>query len=510
MNEDILKIIKEGAGLSNEYIIANGGVEGAPIRIPKIDDIFTLNEKGDKYIFSDEKWRKYLESDTQFFYEPEELIFYCWNGYYYQELTEGRMITVINDILPRGQRTLAILKKAVEFIKMSRTMLNFNEFSSGINFLNGFMVSTNPQKNKFEFVPKEEQHQMCFSPRSMLPFDYDPDAKCPVWDDMLDRMFKNFADPAGTKIAMQMFLGSMLDTTARIRCAMIMQGTGKNGKGVITGIMDDMTGGYSKTTSFAELDSRFGMTDFDKYKLIIIPEGGSEDKLPDRNFKSIVSHDKIAVEAKGGKYFSMRPTCKLLISVNWLPKLVSPEEAVRERMFLLKLTEQFKGSDMDVNLSKKLEKEYPGLFNYLMVGCQMAREADYKIPRTLQMEHDLNTWFDRDDSVATYLATDRWKRSKFIVAMRGDSNGDYKFLMNELHNDYLQYCEDSPSTGRGKSTRFADHLIMYMGCGEYKKKGSHNKPEITNIVEFLKKENVVRLNCDLFLPGDDISGLVQS
>ncbi len=280
-----------------------------------------------------------------------------------------------------------------------------------------------------------------------LPFEYDPQAKAPIFEAYLNRVLP---DPERQRVLAE-YLGYIFvkhgSKVLKEEKALILYGTGANGKSVFFEVVNALLG--KENVSSYSLQS---LTDKSGYYRAMIANKlvnyASEinDKLEAALFKNLVSGEPVEARLPYGQPFILRQYAKLIFNCNELPKDVEHTHAFFRRFLIIPFDVTIPESEQDKNLHNKIiDNELSGVFNWVLEGlnrlleqgrfsdCQAARQAveQYKI---------------ESNSVQMFISENEYKSSPTR----------YK-LIKELYKEYRIFCTDEGITPF-KKTNFIKQL----------------------------------------------------
>ncbi|MBR2152415.1 MAG: hypothetical protein IJ944_03910 [Clostridia bacterium] len=242
-----------------------------------------------------------------------------------------------------------------------------NENKDFINLKNGMLQLS---------TMKLLEHSKEYYSTVQLPFKYDPDATCEQFQKYLESVFEN--DEERTSLLQEWF-GYLLTCETKAQKALVLYGSGSNGKGVCSSIIEALVGRENISyASLADLSNQFiRATLFDKQLVMC-----SENEISSFNtqyFKQIVGGDTcITASHKNKKPFEFFPYCKIVMSTNNLPDTRDRTDGFYRRLQFIHFSKYFSEEEKDVNLTEKLKTELPGILNWALVGLQRLRENDYR------------------------------------------------------------------------------------------------------------------------------------
>lgn len=372
---------------------------------------------------------------------------YLYNGTFWNELDKETFQKFLGEAAER----MGVVKFSARFYQFREQL--FKQFLATaylptpesdkntvlINLQNGtFEVS--PQGTKLR--PFDRSDFLTYQ----LPFKYDPKAKAPIFEAYLNRVLP---DPERQRLLAE-YLGYVFikhGGRLKLEKALILYGTGANGKSVFFEIVNALLGPENVSSySLQELTDDTGY-----YRAMIankLVNYASEisGKLQADNFKKIVSGEVIPARLPYGKPMNLTNYAKLIFNCNELPKEVERTEAYFRRFLIIPFDVTIPEHEQDKNLHAKIiENELSGVFNWVLEGlnrllrqkgfseCKAARQAieEYKI---------------ESDSVQMFLNEQEYK-----VSIQSE------IPLKDMFNEYRNYCFENGFKACSLRT-FADRL----------------------------------------------------
>ncbi len=264
-----------------------------------------------------------------------------------------------------------------------------------------------------------------------LPFDYDPTAKASKFQKHLDKVLPD----KESQILLAEYLGYvfMPQETLKLEKALLLYGSGANGKSVLFDIMAALFG-KDNITSF----SLRSLTNENGYYRAILANklvnytseiGGT---LETAVFKQLVSGEPVEARLPYGVPFVMEQYGKLIFNCNDLPKDVEHTDAYFRRFIIIPFIVRIPDDEQDKELAKKIiHDELSGVFNWVLDGLKrlLAQRNFSKCEAAL---NQLETYRRESDNVQMFL--DEESLEKSIEAP--------KFL-KEIYAQYSQYTRVS-------------------------------------------------------------------
>ena len=266
-----------------------------------------------------------------------------------------------------------------------------------------------------------------------IPWDYTPDATCPLVDNVLNRLSCNDAE---IRALLEEVAGACLyrDNKLGGGKAAILVGDKHNGKSTYIEMIQAMLGDANiSTLDFKELDDKFS-TAMLFGKLANLGDDISDSFKEDvAMFKKIVTGQTIKAEMKGQNPFQFTPYAKLIFSANNIPRMKDPTGAAMRRLLIIPLNAKFLPTDpeYDPQIKTKLaQKEAVEYFIQLAISG---------LKRVLKNQHF--TVSQKEQQAKANYEQENNPILAFIEDCRND-NGEIEGIYNEATSEvYLHYEE---------------------------------------------------------------------
>lgn len=246
----------------------------------------------------------------------------------------------------------------------------FNPNKALLNFPNGmFNIESG------ELAPHSREHYS----NIQMTYNYDATAVCPLWEQFIDDVTDG--DTQRQMLLQEMF-GYCLLRDSRYQKCFCLIGTGANGKSVLLSILEAMIG--SANTSHIEI--AFLNSEFQRIRLLNSMVNICNDMKTDvcgteAYFKAIVAGDPINGCLKGKDLVDFRPYCKMVFAANQMLTARDVDNAFMRRICFVNFPIEFvdvplksNQKQRDSELTAKLLKELPGIFNWAFNGLKCLRE----------------------------------------------------------------------------------------------------------------------------------------
>jgi putative DNA primase/helicase len=211
---------------------------------------------------------------------------------------------------------------------------------------------------------------------SAVEFDYDPEARCPRWEQFLEEIFPD--DPEAQSCIEEQ-LGYGMTNETKFEKGALWIGERRSGKSTLTWIQEQLVGaGAYVSLSFQTWtkteNSRAGLIG---KKVAVFPDtrlkpsrvfgrsgfdAGGLDHQSAELLLNIIGRDRISIGQKYKENWEGQPTAKIIITSNVAPNLQDEGRVLESRFIKLEFKQSFYGRE-DIDLRSKLVAELPGIAN---------------------------------------------------------------------------------------------------------------------------------------------------
>ncbi|MGH1569853.1 phage/plasmid primase, P4 family [Methylobacterium sp. P31] len=289
--------------------------------------------------------------------------------------------------------------------------------------------------------------------------EFHPHAWCPKFKKFADQVFDGDNDKI--EYARQA-IGYTLTGSVEAQVMFILIGSGANGKSVFLNLLQALMGDYGTSLpahsimqpKFAN-DKTDDLASLDGKRFAFATEGEAGDKLAVAKIKRMTGGDMMSVKRLYKDYFNLKPEFKLWFASNELPQISGNDDAIWRRIHVIEFPVTFKPEERDPKLLATLKGELPGILNWALEGLRQIGElkGDFLAPPE-SVKHSTAEYRSGNDNISDFIEG----------ACVRDPNG--RIMMGELHERYVEYCENSGSDPMNKIT-FSKSLNR-MGFGVHK------------------------------------------
>jgi putative DNA primase/helicase len=266
-----------------------------------------------------------------------------------------------------------------------------------------------------------------------LPFEYNPQAKAPIFEAYLNRVLP---DKERQKVLAE-YLGYVFikhgSNTLKEEKALILYGTGANGKSVFFEIVTAMFG--RQNISNYSLQSLTEEKGFYRAKIsnkLVNYASEINGKLETSLFKAMVSGEPVEACLKYGQPFTMEDYAKFIFNCNELPKDVEHTIAYYRRFLIIPFDVTIPEHEQDKNLHAKIiEKELSGVFNWVLEGLNRLLEQK-RFSECEAAQNAVEKYRIESDSVQMFLNEHGYKVS-----------ATNEMPLKDMFSDYRNYCIES-------------------------------------------------------------------
>jgi putative DNA primase/helicase len=264
-----------------------------------------------------------------------------------------------------------------------------------------------------------------------LGFDYNPTAKCPMFEAYLNKVLPEKA----LQNILAEFIGYVFVSpkVLKLEKTLLLHGGGANGKSVFFEIINALLGS-ANVTSFS-LKSLTDENGYFRAKLansLLNYASEISGKLESSMFKALSSGEPVEARLPFKEPFLLTDYAKLMFNVNELPRETEQTHAFFRRFCIVPFNVRIPEAEQDKRLSSKIIEagELSGVFNWVLAGLGRLLEQG-----------------GLTDSPTATAALDQYKLESDSVQMfladREHAPGTARTLpLQSLFNDYRVFCSD--------------------------------------------------------------------
>ncbi|CAA7386977.1 DNA primase family protein [Chryseobacterium fistulae] len=265
-----------------------------------------------------------------------------------------------------------------------------------------------------------------------LPFKYDPQAKAPLFQVYLDMVLP---DKESQKVLAE-YLGFVFikhgNNTIKEEKALILYGTGANGKSVFFEVVNALLG--EENVSSYSLQSLTNDNGYFRAKIagkLVNYASEINGNLETSIFKQLVSGEPVEARLPYGQPFTLKQYAKLIFNCNELPKDVEHTNAYFRRFLIIPFNVTIPPEEQDKNLHTKIiENELSGVFNWVLEGLNRLLEQK-RFSDCQAAQKELEQYKMESNSVQMFLNDHEYQ-----------SDPKSYRLIKDLYHEYRAFCMD--------------------------------------------------------------------
>lgn len=259
-----------------------------------------------------------------------------------------------------------------------------------------------------------------------LPFKYDSSTRAPIFKAYLNKVLPDQC----LQDVLAEYLGSVFIKNLKLEKALILFGTGANGKSVFFDISTALFGKQNVTNfSLSSLTNENGYYRAKLANSLVNYASEINGKLETSVFKQLVSGEPVEARLPYGPPFIMSNYGKLIFNCNELPTEVEHTNAYFRRFIIVPFNIQIPESEQDKELAKKIIRdELSGVFNWVLEGLERLLRQDGFTPCD-SVDEQLREYKKQSDTVQLFIDELSFKAS----------SKDYQTL-KETYEAYRIFC----------------------------------------------------------------------
>jgi putative DNA primase/helicase len=281
------------------------------------------------------------------------------------------------------------------------------------------------------------EHDPRFWSHNVLPFEYDPAARCPRFMKFLEEILPG--DPEAQATIQEIFGLSLTDET-RFQKMFLIYGPRRSGKGTLGRVLRQLVGveNYVGPTlgGFAK---DFGMQSWIGKKLAVIPDArlGRANIEAVERLLSVSGEDTLDINRKYLAAWTGVLSIRIIILTNELPKFEDSSGALASRFIVVQLRESFYDREQ-LDLTEELITELPGILNWAREGwVRLAGRQHFEQPKS-----------GRQAAESLRIAASQ--TTAFVEALC-ELGSEYKIEIGTLHQSYLDFMVEHNIIPTGKT-----------------------------------------------------------
>ncbi len=364
--------------------------------------------------------------------------FYLWEGGRYSPVSNDQMKARIVQFY-RKMGTAAktdVVNQILLNLQGMALLDDETELNSWLNDIKGprVMVAMNGNISFVDLdkdgMPKLLSHTPDYFTVSILPYDYKPKAMCPRWIEFLNDVMENDEKRI---LLLQQWAGYLLTPTLKSHKFLLCVGNGANGKGVFFDVIQEMLGfDNCSNVPLTQFGNQFSLSSTYGKLVNATNEGGTQiEQIAETILKEYTAGDRMTFEKKYKDPFHAKPTAKLMIATNELPRFKDRSQGVWRRMLLVPFGKTYAEHEQNLDLADELKEELPGIFNWAYKGMRKL-EADRCFVRPERCKQRIEEYKREIHPVRAFLQ----EKYEFDKAADG-------LPCKTVYNSYTKWCSEN-------------------------------------------------------------------
>lgn len=292
-----------------------------------------------------------------------------------------------------------------------------------INLKNGVLDLS---KGTPEFLP----HDRGYGFLSVLPYEYNPEAKCPRFDQFMREITLNRQELTDNLLE---FAGyAFANEDCERAKSMILVGEGSNGKSTFLDVLTRLAGNgaYSSIPLNKLTDEKYVANLVGKL-FNVTEETPRKAFLESSVFKTLVSGGDVEARHLYKAPFTMKNRAKLIMACNELPPSYDMTKGLLRRLIIVPFDASFEGDSQNIHIKHELYAELPGVLNRILEGYYRLRDNKNFTESTL-IRDEIQEYQEDNDAIYQFYHE------------KIDMSNDKAFLEStDLYNAYLSFCKEN-------------------------------------------------------------------
>jgi putative DNA primase/helicase len=358
---------------------------------------------------------------------------YLYNGAYWSRLSESELEAFLGKAALKmkvNKFDATYHRFREELLKQFKSVAHLPEPEAEngkvlINLLNG-TVEIRPDSQQTATLRRPEAKDFI---TYQLPFNYDRQATAPQFQTYLNYVLP---DKKLQKILAE-YMGYVFINTQQLKLekALILQGTGGNGKSVFFDIVNTILGKQNVSTFTLEsLTDHSGYSRAEIGNKLVNYASDINKKMNTAFFKQLVSGEPVEARQPYGRPFTLSNYAKLIFNCNELPTDVEHTNAFFRRFLIVPFDVTIPKAKQDKQLAQKIiGNELSGVFNWTLDGLNRLLEQK-EFTDSKKANNEIKTYRQQSNSVLMFISERGYEKSLTETT-----------LLKELYSKYRSFCE---------------------------------------------------------------------
>lgn len=390
-----------------------------------IDPLFITGSihKGDKgYHLNIVKFQEYMVKKHQM--KILENAFFLYNGKCYQHCTEDYLNHLCQKELGDHRKLFSksSLKEFIHYAIGERLVDDETARNDEIRHLtlqNGLY-----KLDETRLIP----HSPDIFTTNLLPYDYNPNARCPRFLQYLDEVF--LADKE-TISFIQEAVGYAFHKSIPKPAIFFLIGSGSNGKSVFINTLTNLIGEENTCSiSLNSLSNEYYLLNLFGKMINISSETPHNKQINSDMIKAVVAGDWVTGRSPYKQPMKFRPYAKHYLAMNETPAIKDNSHGMMRRIYIIEFPRTFTEKEMDLQLTEKLSRELSGIFNWAMEGYNRLRNNSFTFQEAGMMKSAKQKFKNETSSAFAYI---------HAFLLKSENLKD-RLKLSQVYEGYKTFC----------------------------------------------------------------------
>jgi P4 family phage/plasmid primase-like protien len=278
---------------------------------------------------------------------------------------------------------------------------------------------------------KEERlipHTPSIFTTNLLPYNYDPNARCPRFIQYLNEVFMGNTDMIDF---IQEAVGYGFHKSIPMPAIFFLTGNGSNGKSVFINTITNLYGEENTCSiSFNALSNEYYLLNLFGKMINISSETPQRRQINTDMIKAVVAGDWVTGRIPYKPPTKFRPYAKHYLAMNEVPEIEDSSHGMWRRIYPVEFPRTFTKQDMDVELPDKLMMELSGIFNWAIEGYKRLRSNKFRLKEVESMELSKQKYKNDSNNVLMFASE----------CLKISNKNDDKVKFSYAYELYQNFC----------------------------------------------------------------------
>lgn len=258
-------------------------------------------------------------------------------------------------------------------------------------------------------------------------------------------------------------IGYCISSLTKGRKAFLLLGKGRTGKSTLLNLLESIFDpDLVSHQPFHIMGSEKSRWHYNGKRINISRDNSSTPMKDEEGFKSLISCEETVGREVYQKYIHYTPTLKFIFASNWPLCFAHPDDAVIDRLVVIRFTREIPEEQLDPELEDKLKSEKNIIFSIALDTLRDLIESKYNF----QMSEDSEEYILQQR--AQIHSTENFLEDEIMLDEKGSVSSEKLFAA------YNEYCRLNAITPLGRNT-FLEQVRNYNAAVSYTKVYSDGK-----------------------------------